>query len=191
MTFDGVYERARALTHSGYLSGVAGRGPGSGVRVTVPNVAKLLLSTLATDSLSEVDAKTRKLAALKHEGGKCPVTGELRFLAALEKILASTELSQSIGGISVEREVPRAFFIYGGDNLPNMVGSSHFGRPPRASDRIGRHITAGLDGQSVGMIEADLRDIAAGEPLHSRRQISPQITLGDGRQKRREGPPFL
>jgi hypothetical protein len=176
MTLDGLYERARALTHSGYLSGAAGRGPGSGVRVTVPNVTKLLLSTLATDSLSDVDAKTRKLAALKQVDGKCPITGELRLLDALEKILASPDLSTSIVEISVAREVPSAFLWYAGSSLPNMSGASEFGRR-LTRNLVGRQITAALDGQSIGMISADLRDIAAGAPLHSRRHVSPQITL--------------
>jgi hypothetical protein len=172
MTLDGLYERARALTHSGYLSGAAGRGPGSGVRATVPNVTKLLLSTLATDSLSEVDAKTRKLAALKQVDGKCALTGELRFQNALEKILGSPELSDSVVTIDVRREdmSARISFV----QRPRQFEMSDFGHrsgPPAPPTRIARLIIARLSGKGAKAIAQDLQDIASGAPPRSETRI--------------------
>jgi hypothetical protein len=174
MTLDGLYERARSLTHSGYLSGAAGRGPGSGVRATTRNVTKLLLSTLSSDALSEIDEKTRKLAGFKQVDGKCPLTGELRFQNALEKLLSSSELSASVLGISVRREEmgARIAFTTGPDN--RRLEYSDFGQrrrlpidPPLPRPGMGRRITATLEGWTVEMIAMDLQDIAAGVPLRN------------------------
>jgi hypothetical protein len=172
MTPDGLYERQRVLVRSGYLSGVvAGKGPGSGVRATPRNVTRLLLSTLATDSLSEIDDRTRKLGALKQVDGKCPITGEIRFQNALESILCNPETSKIVLGIRVRREHTGASVIFRkpGDR---RYDQSDFGQrdrlptdPPPVPVGFGRRITATLEGFSVDMIADDVVDIAAGTPL--------------------------
>src|SRR5262245_15977542 len=50
-----LYERQRALVSIGVLEATTGRGPGSGVPFTADNVAAILISLLAAESLSKVD----------------------------------------------------------------------------------------------------------------------------------------
>jgi hypothetical protein len=52
-----LYERQRALVSLGVLEPIEGRGRGSGVPFTADNFAAVLISMLATDSLSEVDER--------------------------------------------------------------------------------------------------------------------------------------
>jgi hypothetical protein len=52
-----LYERQRALVKLGLLTATPGRGPGSGVPLTAENVAAVLISVLASDSLSDVDQR--------------------------------------------------------------------------------------------------------------------------------------
>ena len=89
MTPAAIYERQRALVHAGLLHPRSGRGPGSGVPADAKSVAILLISLLATGSLSEVEQQTRAIANLK---GRCPVTGKKTFVAALTAALNSEEL---------------------------------------------------------------------------------------------------
>jgi hypothetical protein len=173
MTPDSLYERQRVLTRGGYLTGaIAGKGPGSGIRATVPNVTRLLLSTLATDTLSEIEAKTRKLAAIKQVGGKFPLIGD-RFQSALEKILGSPDLSNSVFRIEVRREnmieVRREEIAA---TITHWMGGHRhyeqtaFGRlrrlPTDPPSEFGRHITATLEGWCIKLIADDLQNIATG-----------------------------
>jgi hypothetical protein len=57
MTGATLYERQRVLTTLGVLEATPGRGPGSGVPLTPDAVAAVIISLLATDSLSEVDQR--------------------------------------------------------------------------------------------------------------------------------------
>jgi len=57
-----LYERQRALVRGGLIKATAGRGPGSGVKATADNVAMLIISVLATDSLSDVVVETGIIA---------------------------------------------------------------------------------------------------------------------------------
>jgi hypothetical protein len=50
-----LYERQRALVRLGVLPPSTGAGPGSGVPFTAENFAAILISLLASDSLSDVD----------------------------------------------------------------------------------------------------------------------------------------
>ena len=52
---DALYEKQRTLIRSGLLVPVAGRGPGSGVKVSVPAVSLLTMSVLATEGLADID----------------------------------------------------------------------------------------------------------------------------------------
>jgi hypothetical protein len=60
-----LYERQRALIRGGLLETKAGHGPGSGVRLSPESVAMLVISVLATNSLVDVEAKTREGAELR------------------------------------------------------------------------------------------------------------------------------
>ena len=57
-----LYERQRELVRAGLLHAEGTRGPGAGVRLSPEAVAVLLISVLATDSLSEVAKRTREIA---------------------------------------------------------------------------------------------------------------------------------
>ena len=57
-----LYERQRELVRAGLLHAEGTRGPGAGVRLSPELVAVLLISVLATDSLSEVAERTREIA---------------------------------------------------------------------------------------------------------------------------------
>src|SRR4026208_2522364 len=74
-----LYERQRALVRCGLLKTKPGRGPGSGVRATPESIALLLISLLATDSLSQVEARTPALAKLRSTSDQCPLTGQKTF----------------------------------------------------------------------------------------------------------------
>ena len=52
-----LYERQRVLVNLGLIKTRSGRGPGSGATFTAENLAALVISILATDSLSEVDQR--------------------------------------------------------------------------------------------------------------------------------------
>src|SRR5262245_9780419 len=87
-----IYERQRALVRVGLLRARPGRGPGSGVPADAKSVATLLISILATGSLSEVEDQTKAVASLKSANGRCKITGKRTFGAALAATLASDAL---------------------------------------------------------------------------------------------------
>ena len=87
-----LYERQRALVRAGLLESRPGRGPGSGVPANAKSLTMLLISTLATDSLSEVEEQTKAVARLKSVNGRCPVTGKRTFAAALTATVESEAL---------------------------------------------------------------------------------------------------
>ena len=62
-----LYERQRALVRLGVLPPSTGAGPGSGVPFTAKNFAAILISILASDSLSDVDQSMVALFKAKPE----------------------------------------------------------------------------------------------------------------------------
>ena len=81
---------------AGLLKTERGRGPGSGVRGTPELVALLLISLLATGSLSEAGGSTRAFANLENKEDFRPLTGKGTFAEAVTAILASKELARRI-----------------------------------------------------------------------------------------------
>jgi hypothetical protein len=61
MTSDELYNRQRALVACGVLQSVAGRGPGSGVRLSEDTVAGLLIGLLSADSLADTDYRIKSV----------------------------------------------------------------------------------------------------------------------------------
>jgi len=123
-----LYERQRALVRAGLLEMVPGHGPGSGVRATPKSIALLLISIMATTSLSEVEEQTKIVANLKSVSGRCPSTGKKTFAAALAEFLESPG-RQRIRWIDVERrgaEVVAEVF-YKNDPKETEVQQSQFG----------------------------------------------------------------
>jgi hypothetical protein len=56
-----LYERQRALTRLGLLIPQAGRGPGSGIKLSADSVAAMVISLMATENLSDVDERMVRL----------------------------------------------------------------------------------------------------------------------------------
>jgi hypothetical protein len=98
-----LYERQRALVRAGLLHSSGGRGPGSGVRATADAIALLLISLLATDSLSETAKRTKALANLKSVTGRCPLTSKRTFIDAVTAALQDS----SFLGITAIRIDPK------------------------------------------------------------------------------------
>jgi hypothetical protein len=168
VTPDVVYERQRALTRARHFSGaVEGKGPGSGVRATPHNVTNLLLSLLATDSLSDAVTKGLLLAGARPHNGKCPLTGETRFGRALKKILTNDDLAGSTQAIEVQRGRGlrgfRASARITYKTADGHVAFSDFG-PPDPVDRE-FEVIAKLTGFGVSFIYDALWRVAAGKPL--------------------------
>jgi hypothetical protein len=141
-----VYERQRALVRAGLLKTERGRGPGSGVRGTPESVALLLISLLATSSLSEVVLSTRIFANLKNKKGFCPLTRKRTFAEAVTAILASKELAQSIIAVNVSQEIRQTEIAYRDSSKGgSMPSSSKFGLAGRPEEP-GLSLRASLSG---------------------------------------------
>ena len=123
-----LYERQRALVRAGLLQARPGRGPGSGVRATPESVALLLISLIATGSLSEVERKTKVVAALRSRTKRCPLTGEKTFVNALTAAFRSEEIGKRISLLFVVRagEESDATIVF--DEKPNREIESKFGK---------------------------------------------------------------
>ena len=67
VTSAALYERQRVLVDIGLIKTRGGRGPGSGVPFTAENLAALVISILATDSLSEIDQRVVDLCKAQPE----------------------------------------------------------------------------------------------------------------------------
>jgi hypothetical protein len=125
-----IYERQRALMRAGLLKVRPGKGPGSGVLADAESLAMLLIS-LATPSLSEVERQTKALAGLKSRKKSCPVTGKRTFASALAAVLQSEELAKRASFFQVERGGTEFDAAIGFDSPGRSVQSerlSHFGK---------------------------------------------------------------
>ena len=89
MTPAALYERQRALVRAGLLKAKPGRGRGTEVALNPHSLATLLISVVASDSLTETPELTKIFVNLKSEGEQCPITGKKTFGAALTQILNS------------------------------------------------------------------------------------------------------
>ena len=90
MTPAALYERQRALVRAGLIKAKPGRGRGTGVAATPHALAMLMISLVATGSLTETAKMTRVFANLKSVLGACPLTGKRTFGAALTAVLESS-----------------------------------------------------------------------------------------------------
>ncbi|MGX9426946.1 MULTISPECIES: hypothetical protein [Bradyrhizobium] len=164
LTPDALYERQRVLVRAGALSNaVAGKGPGSGIRATPGNVSKLLLSVLASDTLSEIPTRTRELAGLKSVAGKCPITSEARFQKAFENLLSNRTQAESVLRIDVKRMSGTAQIMFKRSDA--QVVASKFGADTERHTGMALQITATIPGWGIEAISQDMVDIAEGSPL--------------------------
>jgi hypothetical protein len=159
-----LYERQRVLVRAGLLHSKGGRGPGSGVRANPESVAMLLISLLASGSLSETEEHTTVVAKLKSRTTRCILTGKRTFATALTAVLASEEIAKNVGWIDVDRG------SRGAEAHIGYKGNSEVKLPP------GQYETAG----GIRVSEFGLKDAAR----ESRLQIRATLLLPFGAMAR-------
>lgn len=159
-----LYERQRRLTQAGRLVGTAGRGPGSGIRITAPNVSLMIMAMMATDDLAEVVARVDALASRRSDQDRCPLTGAATFGSALELVLASEALASRVFSVEVLRSELRGDVVYyRRRRYPPFDGSS-FGRE-REAQKNGLQSKFWLPGDDVLAISKELAAIAVGKSV--------------------------
>lgn len=157
-----LYERQRVLVRKGILSGSAGHGPGTGVTATPSSVAWLVITAMATDSLSEMESgSVTKLSAAQSQVGTCPLTAKKTFGQALTGIFLDTETAARVSSIQVDRSAAQAT-IYFRKKGRERLEFSRFGSDPDNSTLYLLKITASLPSEAVCGIARDLKLISAG-----------------------------
>jgi hypothetical protein len=122
----------------------------------------LLISILATESLSETEGRTKLVASLKSRSKRCPLTGRATFAEALSAIFASDDLADRIYGIAVDRthEATWAVFAFGKNPKqaasPKNVQESEFGEYPK--NTLGLRLTTNL-----GLAYEDIPELIRGD----------------------------
>jgi len=160
MTPAALYERQRGLVRAGLLQQRPGRGPGSGVPASAKSVAMLLISLLATGSLSEVEEQTKVIANLKCRDGRCPVTDKKTFAAALIAALQSETLRSRTFFARASRSGARAMasIIFMSVPLDQLLTEVEVGDWANYSDEVnfGADRTALSDDHSALSVEATI-----------------------------------
>jgi hypothetical protein len=136
LTTSALYERQRALVRMKMLPTPEGRGRGSGAEATADTVAMLLVSVLATDSLSETAiyvqalAKSAFLDTKKRKVSTCPFTAKQTFVEALACTLAVEKLGKFRPSIVVSRDGGGARILW---HRSGRTAASCFGMLPEAT----------------------------------------------------------
>ncbi len=190
MTPAALYERQRALVREGILTQSEGRGPGSGVHAAPYSVALLLVSVLATDSLSETAEKTRIFAPAKSTAtnGHCPLTRQKTFVEAVAVLLDMTRQHwRKIVNVIVDRTTGFATITYE-DDLSS--GDSIFAIQARPDTKLPAPtkliVHAILRRDLVIEIARDLKKIAESEQRNRAAALQPIEQRPGGRIRRRE-----
>jgi hypothetical protein len=153
-----LYERQRALVREGLLDAEAGRGPGSGVRTTASSVARVLVSVLATDRLSEAHSRTRAIAdARPAEVERCPCTGARSFWEGLTRLLSMSGVAAGVIEVSVSRTADRAAIKYWCEESIEPKVSWFLGP---AANEPGFAVAATLSGHLLQQIAQDVQSIS-------------------------------
>ena len=106
MTTLAVYERQRSLTRARLLVG-GSQGPGMGAQLSPSAVALLLISILASDSLTESGTRVGVLAAMKPVN-KPPYSSWGTLLDTITAILSGSGMAAEIRSIEISRTAYRA-----------------------------------------------------------------------------------
>lgn len=127
-----LYERQRALVRLGLLPKPQGRGRGSGAEANAQTVALLLVSIMATDSLSETSvvkalAQSAFLDRERKKVSKCPHTQQEHFVDALACVLADDKLARFQPSVTVSRDTLGARISW---RHGQRMEASYFGVPP-------------------------------------------------------------
>lgn len=129
-----LYERQRVLVKDGVLRASAGRGPGSGVRLTANNLAILLISVLASDTLADTGSITPLFINLTPSGGKCPMTKAENLGDAVAAALASKKILDAVGDLIIHREGKRATFLDASKESGHLFLDRRFRHPVHGLD---------------------------------------------------------
>lgn len=150
-----LYERQRALVRGGLLAPEEGRGPGSGVRATAPSIALLLISVLATDNLSETEARTRGiLSARPKNSRRCPLTGMTNFVDALSSLLVSQPKSSKIAEIAVWRTSSRAMFRFTDGRQSEFSDETRISSPVSVKATLDRKVFRSIADDVIAILGA-------------------------------------
>jgi hypothetical protein len=82
-TPDTLYSRQRALVDLGLLESKPGRGPGSGVELSMDSVGVMLIACLCADTLADTDRRVAAICSAKRAGSKKQETFREGMAAAL------------------------------------------------------------------------------------------------------------
>jgi hypothetical protein len=167
LTTSALYERQRALVRMKLLPTPEGRGRGSGAEATADTVAMLVVSVLATDSLSETElyvqalAKSAYLDLKKGKISTCPFTATQIFVEAVACTLAVEKLAKFRPSIVVSRDGGGARILW---HKSKRTEASYFGLPPEAmSGYIDRQIR--LSFPALLTIKNELRASLSNAPI--------------------------
>jgi hypothetical protein len=129
-TVDLLYGRQRALVDLGLLVSTEGRGPGSGVVLSSGTVATMLITFLATESLSEIDGHLAALCKAKPKGKRRTGYYQRSFQADVGKALVFHPLpdigQQTYSSICVTRGAGGQIYFDGGKrSLDYLLEEKH------------------------------------------------------------------
>jgi hypothetical protein len=156
-----LYERQRALVRLGHLPAPKGRGRGSGVDATPRSVAMLIIAIMATDNLSDTDARVKRLANAKVDAAiyrhGCGVTGATTFVEALAALLGSEDLCRLVESAIVSRSNLSARIFYRKPPKRNYSEATVFGPDyPREFD-----VTSHVSGDMLRFVCRALKEQSA------------------------------
>lgn len=153
---DALYERQRALVREGLLEALPGHGRGSGVRADASAVAMLLISLVATVSLSKAASRSRELAEASCQNGRCGLTGEKTFHGALTRLLLEEKLAKKVTELRVITNEAVVQIVHGSkrETFVNDDRSPH--------DPTGLSIEITLSGDILRRLAAATVDLSTG-----------------------------
>ena len=149
-----LYERQRALVRAGLLTTDGSRGPGGGVRATPTTVSLLLVSVMASESLSAAVALTKELAELKSvNNDRAPFISNV-FYECFSEALSADHMLDRVMKICINRTDCSARIILFDKNIESHLLF------PNLSDKIGRiAVEASIGNDLLTKIASDLRFI--------------------------------
>jgi hypothetical protein len=121
------------------------------VRATAPAVALLLIAVLATDSLSETEARTGAIAIAIHDPSDDQLTPHATFRDAVADLLTSRARSAKILDLTVSRTAARAIINYRDKTASKAL---HFGN--RETMEPALSVAATLSGDVFRQIAKDV-----------------------------------
>lgn len=160
-TPDILYERQRRLTRAGLVEVASGRGPGSGIRVSPRSVTAIVLASLATDGLQDLETLVPRLTHLPiRKAKRCPLTDASTFGDAIIAIFTSPAYAAKVRSVSVHRPAEQASISF--ENSSKYGGVSDFGHRIAVASG-GLSVVASLSGKEIRSVSVDIADIIAGK----------------------------